>query len=101
MGKSTNGPDWTDLLLYLTHLQESQRASVSVVLTCDGSGAGSRWRMLGLMSPCQGVDAWEARGVGATRLWPNSTNGTFEGCLFALLADLDHLWEQTQRVKEE
>lgn len=89
MGKSTNGPDMQDCLLYLREIEESQQCSVTVMMEPDGFGSAPRWRIHVLgVAKMPTVTGHEA-GVAAYAHWPHRESATFEGALFKCLALLD------------
>lgn len=89
MGKPTNGPDWTDVLLYLTEISDGREQRVSILLECDGYGAGPRWRIYAFTSPRKVALVGESQGAGVVALWPHGDHRTMEGAVFNLLAVLD------------
>lgn len=89
MGKSTSGPDWTDILMYVRELEEALGCGVIIILSAGGGVGGLPCNAVLLASKVE-QSPWEiGEATSVTVTWPNRANKTLEGAVFAGLARLD------------
>ena len=89
MGKSSNGPDWTDVEMMLRAMSSLHSASVGLTFLPDGIGstgglsvaAGCTFDVL----PGSSIDPF----VNVIKRWPCVSHATLAGHCFALLHELD------------
>lgn len=89
MGKSTNGPDWMDVLRSIREIEKETSTTVTVLLQPDGFGDGPRWRIDVCALFKQVVFEPLPQGVGVGCYFPHRRARTIEGAMMMLLIDLD------------
>lgn len=89
MGKSTNGPDWEDIRIYVREIQKNCKCTVTLIWAIDGFGDGPRWRIHAMATAQEPVVESGGRGVGVYAYYPHRDFRSLEGCVFTLLARLD------------
>ena len=89
MGKSSSGPDWTDILMYAWEIEEATGYDV-IILASLGGGTGGLPANVCLLASKADQSPWElGEAASVTVTWPNRSNKTMEGAIFAGLARLD------------
>lgn len=89
MGKSTSGPDWTDITCYAVEMRQQTGAELMLIITLDGSAGGLPLSVVALAAK-QGASPWEVgEAVSVSTSFPNKANKSFEGAVFAALFKLD------------
>ena len=94
MGKSTNGPDVTDVCMFVAEVQRQQQCEITMLLEFDGSGLRPLVYVHVLGTPKGNLPGSKDGIVAATGKYPHREWATFEGMLFALVARLDALYGQ-------
>jgi hypothetical protein len=90
MGKPTNGPDWTDISVYLSEITEQTGCELILVITPGGSPGGLPLSVC-LLANKAGSSPWTVgEGWSVSAQWPNRENKTLEGCVFAACARVDN-----------
>jgi len=89
VGKSTNGPDWTDCATLIRELELEWDVSISALMGSDGSAGGGGFTVHVLTMPRRLVDPWEPGGMGITFRYPDGKYQTFWGALHAALWRVD------------
>lgn len=89
MGKSTMGPELTDVAEYLKTICEHHRCQITVLITPSTGYGGLPLSVVVVAAPARPEDPWNDQGHSVERKWPNRANRTFEGCLYAACMDLD------------
>lgn len=88
---STNGPDWTDVRLYMVLLGQHHKCTVWLTLQPDGADVSTVLRVM-MSASWEDLSASSAtRSVTAAVTWPNVNNKTLEGCAYALAMMLDNV----------
>jgi hypothetical protein len=99
MGKSENGPDMLDCFQLMYSLESDWGLSISILVECDGSlgGGGGSVHIVGIAKAL--VNLTENEGVAVSARWPDRQGRTWEGLLFQMLHQIDHLLEEATRAK--
>lgn len=102
MGKSTNGPDWTDCAVYASEIAKGQECHITLLMSVGGGVGGQRWRITLLATdekPSLSGPLWSA---GVDVFFPHSTYRSMEAAVFTGLAKLDQeIWRTHYQEKVE
>lgn len=96
MGKSTNGPEMTDVSATWWQFEQLHQCSITMLVELDGSTGGCGLYVSAVAVQKRPVRLEEA-GIGsATIRFPHRDHRTFEGALLKLLYQLDYLAGQLE-----
>lgn len=90
MGKSMNGPDWTDVALTMSALQQVHECRVELTVTTAGVGGSGGYvlRAIARFDTLPGSDA--PKEVYGVATWPNAHLAEMPATAYRLLLELDH-----------
>lgn len=100
MGKSENGPDMLDCLMFLHQLQQTYECNTSLLIVASGSSIAPS-ASISLLSVPKNVPPWHATaGATSSLTWPHRECKTFTAALYRLLIEHDsHLTMQKNFFK--
>lgn len=90
MGKSTSGPDWTDVAMLMSAIGSLHGAEVVVAVTTPTQGHNG-WLVILVeahFTLLPGSSLPEV--IGVTGAWPNGKGKTLEGEVYNLVYELDY-----------
>jgi hypothetical protein len=103
MGKSSSGPEWTDILTSMAELERAHDCIVSLDMRLAGTIASPQlyitaYAFSGVMVSLSGAPYVAVQGV-----WPHHGWKTFEGLVYKLMLELDHEisagWYQQEKLE--
>lgn len=89
MGKSINGPDWTDCIVLMRDMQQVTGGTVTLTSSPRGTGLAAHLDVLITLDVPVFVGLTETLQVNVARCWPNSDATSLESCVYGLLHELD------------
>jgi hypothetical protein len=100
--KSSNGPDWTDVLVTMRGLEMDHRVLLTVTLTCTVGMSPGGILAIAAYSLQRDAPVMGAPVAGLSGAWPCPDHKTVTACLYAGLLRMDHLlstkvWDQLKQ----
>lgn len=89
MGKSTTGPDWTDIANWMRENEKLTGYEYTLLITPGGYVGGLPLDCTVLATE-KGLGPWrEGSGFSLRVSWPDKVSATFEGAVFRALVSMD------------
>lgn len=105
MGKSTNGPDWTDVEVMARAISALHSGNVGLTFLPRGIGGSGGWSVAASMMFDVLPGSSLPPNVNVIKNWPCASHATMAGHCFALLHELDFkistIYEQSSLWKDE
>lgn len=87
--QSNNGPDWTDIGIYLGELEALHRGECTLIISRATTGDSSAVLVTVHVMSNEPGPGLKPRELALKHTWPTARSKTFEGLIFRLLHELD------------
>jgi hypothetical protein len=97
MGKSMNGPDWTDVLTCMRAMETTLDVAICLLIGTGPYAGGLPLTGDIVLTGNTPIDWSESRGCGVKFTWPNASGRSLEATIFNALHSLDAQWGRLLR----